>query len=156
MSDRSDDPSFAAEDREVMSFLKNYVRWTFSEGRATLSVVPSIKHVEHVVRDYLAALCRRTGMTRRCWSTSSSISRRDTTASFRKLVEGAGFTITALRHNLTGFVGCLWHFRILGPSEQSRGVSRCLDHRVLPVQLRVERASSLPPGQSVYAAARMR
>lgn len=82
--------------------------------------------------------------------------RRDTTASFRKPVEGAGFTITALRHNLTGFIGWLWHFRILGRSERSCGVGRFLDQRVLPVQLRVERALSLPPGQSVYAAARMR
>jgi predicted O-methyltransferase YrrM len=117
MSDRSDDPSFAAEDREVMSFPEKLrpldpqraARHTSASsvleigsgigtyslriiaiqgssitcvevdprlveaGRATLSVVPSIKHLEHVA-DHLAALCRRTGMTRRCWSTSSSIS----------------------------------------------------------------------------------
>jgi len=83
--------------------------------------------------------------------------RRDTTASLRKLVEGAGFTITALRfYNLTGFVGWLWRFRILGRSEQSRGLGRFFDQRVLPVQLRVERALSLPLGQSVYAVARKR
>jgi SAM-dependent methyltransferase len=68
--------------------------------------------------------------------------RRYTTGSLRKLLEGAGFTVTALRYyNLTGFLGWLWRF---------------FDRVILPVQLRVERALPLPVGQSVYAVAKKR
>jgi len=83
--------------------------------------------------------------------------RRYTTESLRQLLEGAGFTVTALRYyNLTGFLGWLWRFRILGRTEQSRGLVRFFDRVVLPVQLRVERALQLPIGQSVYAVAKKR
>lgn len=83
--------------------------------------------------------------------------RRYTTGSLRRLLEGAGFTVSALRYyNLTGFLGWLWRFRILGRTEQSRGLVRFFDRRVLPVQLRVERAFQLPVGQSVYAVAKKR
>jgi SAM-dependent methyltransferase len=83
--------------------------------------------------------------------------RRYTTASLRKLLEGAGFTVTTLRYyNLTGFLGWLWRFRILGRTEQSRGLVRFFDRVILPVQLRLERALALPLGQSVYAVARKR
>jgi len=83
--------------------------------------------------------------------------RRYTTASLRKLLEGAGFTLTTLRYyNLTGFFGWLWRFRIRGRTEQSRELVRFFDSAVLPVQLRVERALSLPLGQSVYAVAKKR
>lgn len=83
--------------------------------------------------------------------------RRYTAGSLRKLLEGAGFTVTALRYyNLTGFLGWLWRFRIRGRTEQSPGMVRFFDRRVLPVQLRVERALALPVGQSVYAVAKKR
>ena len=83
--------------------------------------------------------------------------RRYTTGSLRRLLEGAGFTVTALRYyNLTGFLGWLWRFRILGRTEQSRGLVRFFDRVVLPVQLRVERTLQLPLGQSVYAVAKKR
>ena len=81
--------------------------------------------------------------------------RRYTTGSLRKLLEGAGFSVTTLRYyNLTGFLGWLWRFRILGRAEQSRGLVRFFDRRILPVQLRLERALRLPFGQSVYAIAK--
>jgi SAM-dependent methyltransferase len=83
--------------------------------------------------------------------------RRYTTASLRQLLEGAGFTVTALRYyNVTGFLGWLWRFRILGRTEQSPGLVRFFDRVVLPVQLGVERALQLPLGQSVYAVAKKR
>ena len=83
--------------------------------------------------------------------------RRYTTGSLRQLLEGAGFTVTALRYyNLTGFLGWLWRFRILGRTEQSPGLVRFFDRVVLPVQLRVERTLQLPVGQSVYAVAKKR
>ena len=83
--------------------------------------------------------------------------RRYTTGSLRQLLEGAGFSVTALRYyNLTGFLGWLWRFRILGRTEQSRGLVRFFDRVVLPVQLRVERMLQLPVGQSVYAVAKKR
>ena len=83
--------------------------------------------------------------------------RRYTTASLRKLLEGAGFTVTALRYyNLTGFLGWLWRFRILGSTEQSRALVRFFDRRILPVQLHVERVLPVPVGQSVYAVAKKR
>jgi SAM-dependent methyltransferase len=83
--------------------------------------------------------------------------RRYTTGSLRQLLEGAGFSVTALRYyNLTGFLGWLWRFRILGRTEQSRGLVRFFDRVVLPVQLRVERTLQLPVGQSVYAVAKKR
>jgi SAM-dependent methyltransferase len=83
--------------------------------------------------------------------------RRYTTASLRKLLEGAGFTVTTLRYyNLTGFLGWLWRFRILGRTEQSPGLVRFFDRVILPVQLCLERALALPLGQSVYAVARKR
>ena len=83
--------------------------------------------------------------------------RRYTTGSLRRLLEGAGFTVTALRYyNLVGFLGWLWRFRILGRTEQSPGLVRFFDRVVLPVQLRVERALPLPLGQSVYAVAKKR
>lgn len=83
--------------------------------------------------------------------------RRYSTGSLRKVLEGAGFTVTALRYyNLTGFLGWLWRFRILGRTEQSRGLVRFFDRVILPVQLRVERALPLPVGQSVYAVAKKR
>jgi len=83
--------------------------------------------------------------------------RRYTTGSLRRLLEGAGFTVIALRYyNLTGFLGWLWRFRVLGRTEQSRGLVRFFDRVVLPVQLRVERTLPLPVGQSVYAVAKKR
>jgi protein-L-isoaspartate O-methyltransferase len=83
--------------------------------------------------------------------------RRYTTGSLRQLLEGAGFSVTALRYyNLTGFLGWLWRFRILGRTEQSRGLVRFFDRVVLPAQLRVERTLRLPVGQSVYAVAKKR
>lgn len=83
--------------------------------------------------------------------------RRYTTGSLRKLLEGAGFTVTALRYyNLTGFLGWLWRFRIRGRTEQSPEMVRFFDRWVMPVQLRVERALALPVGQSVYAVAKKR
>jgi SAM-dependent methyltransferase len=83
--------------------------------------------------------------------------RRYTTGSLRRLLEGAGFTVTALRYyNLTGFLGWLWRFRIRGRTEQSPGMVRFFDRVVLPVQLLVERALPLPVGQSVYAVAKRR
>jgi SAM-dependent methyltransferase len=83
--------------------------------------------------------------------------RRYTTASLRQLLEGAGFSVTALRYyNLSGFLGWLWRFRIRGSTQQSRGLVRFFDRVVLPVQLRLERALSLPVGQSVYAVAKKR
>jgi SAM-dependent methyltransferase len=83
--------------------------------------------------------------------------RRYTTGGVRKLLEGAGFTVTALRYyNLTGFFGWLWRFRIRGRTEQSRGLVRFFDRLVLPVQLRIERVIPLPLGQSVYAVAKKR
>jgi SAM-dependent methyltransferase len=83
--------------------------------------------------------------------------RRYTTASLRKLLEGAGFSVTTLRYyNLTGFLGWLWRFRIRGRTEQSRDLVRVFDRFVLPVQLRLERAVALPVGQSVYAIAKKR
>jgi SAM-dependent methyltransferase len=83
--------------------------------------------------------------------------RRYTTGSLRKLLEGAGFTVTALRYyNLVGFLGWLWRFRILGRTEQSPGLVRFFDRVILPVQLRVERSLPLPFGQSVYAVAKKR
>ena len=83
--------------------------------------------------------------------------RRYTTGSLRQLLEGAGFTVTALRYyNLTGFLGWLWRFRILGRTEQSPALVRFFDRVILPVQLRVERALPLPVGQSVYAVAKKR
>jgi ubiquinone/menaquinone biosynthesis C-methylase UbiE len=81
--------------------------------------------------------------------------RRYTTGSLRRLLEGAGFTVTALRYyNLTGFFGWLWRFRMLGRTEQSPGLVRFFDRVILPVQLRVERTLALPLGQSVYAVAK--
>ncbi len=83
--------------------------------------------------------------------------RRYTTGSLRKLLEGAGFTVAELRYyNLTGFLGWLWRFRILGRTEQSPGLVRFFDRAILPVQRRVERALRLPVGQSVYAVAKKR
>ena len=83
--------------------------------------------------------------------------RRYTTGSLRQLLEGAGFTVTALRYyNLTGFFGWLWRFRVRGRTQQSPGLVRFFDRVVLPVQLRVERVLSLPVGQSVYAVAKKR
>jgi SAM-dependent methyltransferase len=83
--------------------------------------------------------------------------RRYTTGSLRKLLEGAGFTVTAIRYyNLTGFLGWLWRFRILGRTEQSPDLVRFFDRVILPVQLRVERALPLPVGQSVFAVAKKR
>jgi SAM-dependent methyltransferase len=83
--------------------------------------------------------------------------RRYTTGSLRKLLEGAGFTVTELRYyNLTGFLGWLWRFRILGRTEQSPHLVRFFDRVILPVQLRLERALPLPVGQSVYAVAKKR
>jgi SAM-dependent methyltransferase len=83
--------------------------------------------------------------------------RRYTTGSLRQLLEGAGFTVTALRYyNLVGFLGWLWRFRILGRTEQSPGLVRFFDRVVLPAQLRVERVLPLPFGQSVYAIAKKR
>jgi SAM-dependent methyltransferase len=83
--------------------------------------------------------------------------RRYTTGSLRRLLENAGFTVTALRYyNLTGFFGWLWRFRILGRTEQSPGLVRVFDRVILPAQLRVERALALPVGQSVYAVAKKR
>ena len=83
--------------------------------------------------------------------------RRYTTGSLRRLLEGAGFTVTALRYyNLVGFLGWLWRFRILGRTEQSPALVRFFDRVILPVQLRVERALPLPVGQSVYAVAKKR
>jgi SAM-dependent methyltransferase len=83
--------------------------------------------------------------------------RRYTTGSLRRLLENAGFTVTALRYyNLTGFFGWLWRFRILGRTEQSPGLVRVFDRVILPAQLLVERALPLPVGQSVYAVAKKR
>jgi SAM-dependent methyltransferase len=83
--------------------------------------------------------------------------RRYTTSSLRQLLDGAGFTVTALRYyNFTGFLGWLWRFRLLGRTEQSRGLVRFFDRAILPVQLRLERALSLPVGQSIYAVAKKR
>jgi SAM-dependent methyltransferase len=83
--------------------------------------------------------------------------RRYTTGSLRKLLEGAGFTVTELRYyNLTGFFGWLWRFRIRGRGEQSPELVRFFDRWILPVQLRVERVLRLPVGQSVYAVAKKR
>ena len=83
--------------------------------------------------------------------------RRYTTGSLRKLLEGAGFTVTALRYyNLVGFLGWLWRFRILGRTQQSPGLVRFFDRVILPIQLRVERMLPLPLGQSVYAVAKKR
>jgi hypothetical protein len=83
--------------------------------------------------------------------------RRYTTGSLRKLLESAGFTVTALRYyNITGFFGWLWRFRILGNTKQSPGLVRFFDQVILPVQLRVERSLPLPVGQSVYAVAKKR
>ena len=83
--------------------------------------------------------------------------RRYTTGSLRQLLEGAGFTVSTLRYyNITGFLGWLWRFRILGRAEQSPGLVRFFDRRILPVQLRLERALRLPLGQSVYAVAKKR
>ncbi len=83
--------------------------------------------------------------------------RRYTAGRLRRLLEGAGFTVTVLRYyNLTGFFGWLWRFRIRGRTEQSRGMVRFFDRAILPVQLLVERAVRLPVGQSVYAVAKKR
>lgn len=83
--------------------------------------------------------------------------RRYTTGSLRQLLEGAGFTVTALRYyNAVGFLGWLWRFRILGRTEQSPGLVRFFDRVILPAQLRVERMLPLPAGQSVYAVAKKR
>lgn len=83
--------------------------------------------------------------------------RRYTTRNLRQLLEGANFTVTALRYyNLTGFLGWLWRFRILGRIEQSRGLVRFFDRVVLPVQLGVERTLQQPVGRSVYAVAKKR
>jgi SAM-dependent methyltransferase len=83
--------------------------------------------------------------------------RRYTTGSLRELLEGAGFTVTALRYyNFVGFLGWLWRFRILGRTEQSPALVRFFDRVILPAQLRVERALPLPVGQSVYAVAKKR
>jgi hypothetical protein len=83
--------------------------------------------------------------------------RRYTTGSLQKLLEGAGLTVTSLRYyNVTGFLGWLWRFRILGRTEQSPGLVRFFDRVILPVQLRVERVLPLPVGQSVYAVAKKR
>ncbi len=83
--------------------------------------------------------------------------RRYTTASLRKLLGGAGFTVSTHRYyNLAGFLGWLWRFRVRGRTEQSADLVRFFDRRVLPVQLRVERALRLPVGQSVYAVAKKR
>ena len=152
-------------------------------ARASFSSAPSPKPVEHIVGDYVglplpkdhydtamlinvlehlrddrAAVKKARsellmgGLDRRLGH-----HRRDTTGTLRKLLEGAGFTVTALRYyNLTGFVGWLWRFRILGRTQQSPGLVRFFDRVVLPVQLRVERVLSLPVGQSVYAVAKKR
>ncbi len=65
--------------------------------------------------------------------------------------------MSALRYyNVSGFLGWRWRFRIRGRTEQSRGLVRFFDRRVLRVQLRVERALPLPVGQSVYAGAKKR
>ena len=83
--------------------------------------------------------------------------RRYTTGSLRQLLEGAGFTVTALRYyNVVGFLGWLWRFRILGRTEQSPRLVRFFDRVILPAQLRVERMLPLPVGQSVYAVAKKR
>ena len=83
--------------------------------------------------------------------------RRYTTKSLRKLLEGAGFTVTTLRYyNLAGFLGWLWRFRVRGRTEQSPDLVRFFDRRILPVQLLVERRLQLPLGQSVYAVAKKR
>lgn len=83
--------------------------------------------------------------------------RRYTTASLRKLLEGAGFTVSVLRYyNLSGFLGWLWRFRMRGRTEQSPELVRFFDRRILPVQLRIERVLQLPVGQSVYAVAKKR
>ena len=83
--------------------------------------------------------------------------RRYTTGSLRQLLEGAGFSVTALRYyNVSGFFGWLWRFRVRGRTEQSRGLVRFFDRVILPVQLRLERALALPVGQSVYAVAKKR
>jgi SAM-dependent methyltransferase len=83
--------------------------------------------------------------------------RRYTTASLRKLLEGAGFTLSTLRYyNLGGFLGWLWRFRMRGHTEQSPELVRFFDRRILPLQLRVERVLELPVGQSVYAVAKKR
>jgi SAM-dependent methyltransferase len=83
--------------------------------------------------------------------------RRYTAGSLRHLLEGAGFTVTALRYyNLVGFLGWLWRFRILGRTAQSPGLVRFFDRVILPVQLGVERTLPLPLGQSVYAVAKKR
>jgi SAM-dependent methyltransferase len=83
--------------------------------------------------------------------------RRYTTGNLRQLLEGAGFTLTALRYyNLAGFLGWLWRFRVRGHTAQSPGMVRFFDRRILPLQLRVERALRLPVGQSVYAVAKKR
>ena len=83
--------------------------------------------------------------------------RRYTTGSLRQLLEGAGFSVTALRYyNVSGFFGWLWRFRVRGRTEQSRGLVRFFDRMILPVQLRLERALALPVGQSVYAVAKKR
>ena len=175
MSEGSAAPSFAADDLEVMSDAENYVGWIFSElvaphlGRRVLEIGSGIgtyssriafdpkverltsveveprlvdaarsalatatvrKPVDHVVGDYLAAPLPK--------------DHYDTAR-------------TALRYyNLTGFLGWLWRFRILGRTEQSRGLVRFFDRVVLPVQLRVERTLQLPVGQSVHAVAKKR
>jgi hypothetical protein len=83
--------------------------------------------------------------------------RRYTTASLRKLLESAGFAVSTLRYyNVTGFLGWLWRFRIRGHTEQSPDLVRFFDRRILPVQVRLERALSLPLGQSLYAVAKKR
>ena len=83
--------------------------------------------------------------------------RRYTTASLRKLLEGAGFTVSILRYyNLIGFLGWLWRFRMRGRTEQSPQLVRFFDRRILPVQVCVERVLQLPVGQSVYAVAKKR
>jgi SAM-dependent methyltransferase len=83
--------------------------------------------------------------------------RRYTTASLRKLLEGAGFAVSTLRYyNLTGFLGWLWRFRMRGRTEQSPELVRFFDRRILPVQRRIERVLQLPVGQSVYAVAKKR
>jgi SAM-dependent methyltransferase len=236
------EPSFAAEDLEVMSDAQNYVGWIFSEliaphlGRNVLEIGSGIgtyssrvatdpkverlmcvevdprcvetarkaidatvhKPVEHIVGDYLGtplakdkydtallinvlehlqddrAAVRKarselrmdgslvifvpafellmSGLDRRLGHY-----RRYTTGSLRQLLEGAGFTVTALRYyNLVGFFGWLWRFRILGRTAQSPGLVRFFDRVILPVQLRVERTLPLPVGQSVYAVAKKR
>jgi SAM-dependent methyltransferase len=80
--------------------------------------------------------------------------RRYTTGSLRKLLEAAGFAVPTLRYyNLTGFFGWLWRFRLVGRTQQSRGLVRFFDRVIFPVQLRLERVLPLPLGQSVYAVA---